>query len=92
MEQWWRSAFLAMCHQETKTEKQAFVHKQTQQAASHGFIRCFCEIKVPVWKAYRCLYCGEFYCLRCAEVHFGKTRAEYQAEKETNQNDGSDDK
>ena len=33
-----------------------------------------CEKKVVVWHAYRCLYCGLFFCRGCAERHFGKKK------------------
>lgn len=42
-------------------------------------VTCACGLKMPLRFAYRCLYCGEFYCQKCAEIHFGKTRAEYDA-------------
>lgn len=29
------------------------------------------RIGTPVIEAYRCLYCGVFYCKECAEEHFG---------------------
>ncbi len=95
MEPWKCSAFLTMCHQETKEEKAAFVAKQSREATYHEGqkvqeVTCFCGTCAPLRWMYRCLYCGEFYCQRCAEVHFGKTRAEYQADKLLNE--GSDDK
>lgn len=34
-------------------------------------IRCGCNKKVRLIMAYRCLYCGVFYCKECAEEHFG---------------------
>ena len=33
-----------------------------------------CASVQPVWKLYRCLYCGLWFCLRCGERHFGETR------------------
>jgi hypothetical protein len=30
--------------------------------------------------AYKCLYCGFWFCLPCAEIHFGKTKEQYAAE------------
>jgi len=46
-------------------------------------IRCVCLKMVRMKYSYRCLYCGVFYCRECAEQHFGKTVAEYQAERDT---------
>ena len=65
-------------------EKRAFVRKQTEQAMDKGrpFVRCGCLTKLRMPEAYKCLYCGEWYCATCAEEHFGKTRAAYRAEKE----------
>lgn len=65
-------------------DKRAFVRKQTEQAMNKGrpFVRCGCLKKLQMPEAYKCLYCGEWYCAPCAEEHFGKTREEYQEEKE----------
>ena len=49
-------------------------------------ITCRCGWKRTILKMYKCLYCGEWLCEACAEVHFGKTRAEYQADKAHNSN------
>lgn len=54
------------------------VISQTMEAKS-GTVNCCCGTKLPTWIAFRCLYCGEYYCQKCAEIHFGKTRAEYYA-------------
>lgn len=43
-------------------------------------VRCVCLKLVKMKYAYRCLYCGIFYCRECAEQHFGKTVAEYRSE------------
>ena len=65
-------------------DKRAFVRRQTAQAMAKGrpFVRCGCLRKLSMPEAYKCLYCGEWYCAPCAEIHFGETRAEYLAEKE----------
>lgn len=44
-------------------------------------ITCRCGWKRAIVKMYKCLYCKEWMCEHCAEVHFGKTRAEYKAER-----------
>ena len=58
------------------------VAKQTKQAMDklRPFVRCECQQKLWMQNAYKCLYCGEWYCKPCAETHFGKTVAEYRAE------------
>lgn len=42
---------------------------------------CGCGTKRAIVKMYHCLYCGEWYCITCAEQHFGKTIKEYKQEK-----------
>ncbi len=42
-------------------------------------VTCACGLCAPIRFLHRCLYCGCFFCVACAEVHFGETRAEYQA-------------
>ncbi|MBW2644563.1 MAG: hypothetical protein JRE23_00035 [Deltaproteobacteria bacterium] len=63
-------------------EKREFVRKQTMQAMKSSAVNCSCEIEFPLWLAFRCLYCGVYFCQKCAEKHFGKTRAQHLAEKE----------
>lgn len=62
--------------------KRAFVRKQFEEAKGPGHVTCGCGLRLPLRFAYRCLYCGEFYCQSCAEEHFGKTREEYFKKKE----------
>lgn len=58
----------------------------TQQAAGVGCrsatITCPCGIPRGIMLMYQCLYCKIWFCDQCAEVHFGKTVAEYRAEKQ----------
>jgi len=46
------------------------------------FVRCPCLKKLDLLHAYKCLYCGIWFCEACAEKHFGKTKAEHLKEKE----------
>lgn len=63
-------------------EKRAQVAKQLRQAwTAHVKVTCGCGLTLPLMLSYRCLYCGEFYCRRCAEVHFGTPRAQYEHER-----------
>lgn len=48
--------------------------------AMRGHVTCECGLKMPLRYAYRCVYCGEWYCQTHAEMHFGKTREQYNAE------------
>lgn len=62
--------------------KQEFIQKQLREMSDpiRPFVRCGCLRKLEPKYAYRCLYCGEWYCAICAEVHFGKTRKQYREE------------
>jgi len=70
-----------LCLDDT-AKKAAFVAAQWKQAKGpQPDVVCGCGLKLPLRFAYRCLYCGEWYCQSCAEQHFGKTREQYNAEK-----------
>lgn len=67
-----------------------------QRAASrrgpHPSIACDCGRIVMLRYAYKCLYCSLWFCQPCAEHHFGKTRAQHQAEVTTAPHPGSDER
>jgi hypothetical protein len=42
--------------------------------AKHVKIRCGCNRFIPWMNMFRCLYCGIYYCMDCAEIHFGKKK------------------
>jgi hypothetical protein len=70
-----------------REKKTQFVSKQFREASYHEGewlqqVTCSCGFKMPLRFAYKCLYCNEFYCGTCAEMHFGKTRKQYDLEKE----------
>lgn len=44
-------------------------------------ISCECGRAYLSDEMFRCLYCGERFCVKCAEFHFGKTREEYDRER-----------
>jgi hypothetical protein len=72
-------------------KKAAFVAAQFKEAKyqdgkSVQEVTCGCGVTMPLRFAYRCLYCGEFYCQTCAEAHFGKTREQYNAERDERHN------
>lgn len=52
--------------------------------SEHLKVRCPCLAFVRWTYAYRCLYCGIFYCRECAEKHFGQTVKEYKLSKSAN--------
>lgn len=43
-------------------------------------IACACGRKHMVVNMYKCLYCDIWFCVHCAERHFGKTREQYRDE------------
>ncbi|VUD48583.1 hypothetical protein TDB9533_01262 [Thalassocella blandensis] len=55
------------------------IQERDKVPSEHLKIRCPC-LKLVRWiDAFRCLYCGIFYCRTCAEKHFGQTVEEYKA-------------
>ena len=54
-----------------------WVAYQTQYARKNGYINTRRGIRVPLWMAYRCLYCGEYFNQGGAEAHFGMSREDY---------------
>jgi hypothetical protein len=47
----------------------------SQQAGETPYVTCGCAIRIPLRSAFRCLYCEEFFCTGCAELHFGEQTA-----------------
>lgn len=41
---------------------------------------CSCRQVIRLERAYKCLYCGLWFCVTCAEIHFGQTRSAYRLE------------
>jgi len=41
-------------------------------------ITCRCGWQRGITQMYKCLYCNEWFCILCAEKHFGKTIKEYK--------------
>lgn len=56
------------------------VRKQLDQIMNstgiiEGWVDCgICESAYPLWKLYRCYYCGIWICENCAPEHFGGER------------------
>jgi len=67
--------------EETIEQKREFVAKQTAQAMSTAHVTIRSGGTIPLWAAYRCLYCGEYFHQVGAEQHFGMTREEYYGRK-----------
>ncbi|HEX8556697.1 MAG TPA: hypothetical protein VF668_01270 [Pyrinomonadaceae bacterium] len=56
-----------------------FLRGQWESAVERQEIRCPCGQLRALELAFRCLYCGIYFCLACAEEHFGETRRERRA-------------
>jgi hypothetical protein len=52
----------------------------TQPSRLNGKDHKGCGKWVRIDKAYKCLYCEFWFCLTCAEIHFGKTKEQHKAE------------
>lgn len=68
-------------------EKKARLKAQWYQAVHDHVITCCCGQKRALELAFRCLYCGEWYCFNCAQLHFGVTVAEWEKERDQNDHD-----
>jgi hypothetical protein len=62
-------------------EKREALTAQSNQAHGDNSITCGCGWVRWIGFAYRCLYCGEWFCGPCAETHFGKTIEDWTIEK-----------
>lgn len=70
-------------------EKQHFIylqrlHIRTQSndgvTAQMATIRCRCGWNRGLTFMHQCLYCKEYFCQHCAELHFGKSVKQYRVE------------
>lgn len=55
-----------------KTLTKQTAEKQRRQLLNQPtcYVLCPCGDDTPLEKAYRCAYCGVFFCLECTERHF----------------------
>ncbi len=58
-----------------------WVAAQSNEASHTGLVTVRRGKRIPVWLAFRCLYCGEYFDQCTAEEHFGKTRSAYIHDK-----------
>lgn len=54
----------------------------TQPSRDSGKDHEECGKEIDLLFAYKCLYCGFYFCRKCAEKHFGKTIEEFKAEQD----------
>lgn len=69
-------------HKEPKTQRdletlRAAVRQQLDQVMwDPSWVSCAtCGLKCPLWKMYRCYFCGLWVCENCAPKHFSKKRS-----------------
>lgn len=62
-------------------EKKKILAEQWKLAVNEGYIYCPCGQARGLVKAFRCLYCGVWFCQPCAEQHFGQTVKEWIVSK-----------
>jgi len=71
-----------MTYTEDDLKKLETIKKQTAEILNNDWVvTCECGKRAHIRFFFKCLYCHQYYCYRCAEVHFGKTVSEYKAEK-----------
>lgn len=61
--------------------KSEWIAGQLREARAENFITTRTGTHIPLWLAYKCLYCGEFFSQSGAEKHFGQTRIEHNKGK-----------
>ena len=57
------------------------LRQQWHEATNGQIITCVCGKRRELFAMYRCLYCGLYLCVRCAEDHFGKTIEQWVVNK-----------
>lgn len=69
--------------------KQEFINYQIKETVDQSIanvpgrltvITCRCGCRRGIVNMFQCLYCREWFCHLCAEVHFGKTVKQYRKE------------
>ena len=68
--------------EESVEEKRLFVAIQVNEAMKTRRVTLRDGHNIPLWAAYRCLYCSEYYNQSGAEEHFGITREAYFARQD----------
>ncbi len=60
-----------------RQEARERLYTAVRQVRATGRATCACCGRAdldPVWQAYRCYYCGLWFCLACCPEHFGGPR------------------
>lgn len=61
--------------------KKPILESQWKETLSEAVVTCPCGRKQYVHLSYRCLYCGIWFCVFCAQEHFGQTIDDYYEKK-----------
>jgi len=67
-------------------DKRKVLRDQWSEATERGSVHCTCGLQRALPLAFRCLYCGQWFCGRCAEQHFGQTIHEWIEARRNSQN------
>lgn len=70
-----------MANRKVKVLKCKWVTEQTVEAMRTGKVTIRSGHTIPVWLAFRCLYCGEYFSQAGAEEHFGTKRTDFNGDK-----------
>ena len=68
-------------HERNESDLDDVVYSQTNQLQKMRIVRCACSEWLKITHFYRCLYCNECFCAKCAETHFGMTREQWTTNK-----------
>lgn len=55
--------------------------RQYAQLWATAEVTCACGVVCHFMSSYRRLYCGEFFCLLCGQIHFGHTQRDWMKER-----------
>lgn len=56
--------------EDQKMERRAGLKAQLLEVLQHGRVTCECGESIAVMHAYKCFYCGFWFCPACARIHF----------------------
>tara|TARA_R110000824_G_scaffold8441_4_gene38376 strand:- start:1174 stop:1413 length:240 start_codon:yes stop_codon:yes gene_type:complete len=68
-------------HDRPAEELEDVVYSQSTQLQKMRTVRCACGEWKTITHFFKCLYCEECFCKKCAEDHFGLTKQEWKNNK-----------
>lgn len=66
----------------------AHAGRQYREALATDKVTCGCGTHMRLRLAFRCYYCGCYFCATCAGVHFGESREDYAKRRAAERKDG----